>query len=96
MKNESGLTLRIEGHADRRGSARANEKLAQKRAAAVANYIRMQGVDSARVEVESFGERRPVRRGNSAADFSRNRRVELVLLRKMPVKGWGGDPCANR
>ena len=95
LRADPDLELRVEGHADRRGSDADNEELALRRARAVAAYVLAAGVAKDRLEVLSFGERRPVRSGASAADLARNRRVELVTLRLTPAGGWDADPCAT-
>ena len=96
MRQDETLTLRIEGHADSRGSAEHNEELAGRRAESVAAFIRGRGVDPSRVEAVSFGERRPLSSRGRVASHARNRRVELILLRELPAEGRVTDPCAGR
>ena len=84
--------LRVEGHADKRGSSDHNEALAARRAQSVANIITNLGVSSDRLQVLSFGERQPVQKGNSKEALSRNRRVELVLVRTPPAS-WFENSC---
>ncbi|GEM_PF-1095575 len=78
--------LRIEGHADSRGASDYNEELARRRAEAVARTIVEYGVPEERIIVLSYGERRPLQGGGSQRALSRNRRVELILLKKTPDK----------
>jgi len=68
--------IRLEGHADERGSREYNMALGEKRAAAVKDFLATQGVSSA-VEVVSFGEEQAAEQGHSEASWSKNRRVEL-------------------
>lgn len=93
MKADGSLRLRIEGHADARGTTEHNEELAARRAENVAERFRRMGIERERIEVLSFGERVPVRRGHSARDLARNRRVELLLIRRMPKGGWAHHDC---
>lgn len=74
----SGDNVRLEGHADERGTREYNLALGERRAKAVANYLRVQGVKSSQLEVISYGEEKPAVRGNSEADMAKNRRVQLV------------------
>jgi peptidoglycan-associated lipoprotein len=69
-------SIRLEGHADERGSREYNMALGEKRAAAVKDFLASQGVSSA-VEVVSFGEEQPAEKGHAEASWSKNRRVEL-------------------
>ncbi|HEY6528749.1 MAG TPA: OmpA family protein [Cellvibrionaceae bacterium] len=69
-------SLRLEGHADERGSREYNMALGEKRAAAVKDFLASQGVSSA-VEVVSFGEEQPAEKGHAEGSWSKNRRVEL-------------------
>lgn len=69
-------SLRLEGHADERGSREYNMALGEKRAMAVKDFLSAQGVSSA-VEVVSFGEEQPAEKGHAEASWSKNRRVEL-------------------
>ncbi len=69
-------SIRLEGHADERGSREYNMALGEKRAAAVKDFLATQGVSSA-VEVVSFGEEQAAEQGHAEASWSKNRRVEL-------------------
>jgi len=52
--------LLITGHADRIGTAKYNQKLSERRAAAVKNYLVSQGVEASRLESAAKGESEPV------------------------------------
>lgn len=69
-------SIRLEGHADERGSREYNMALGEKRAQAVKDFLSAQGA-SAAVEVVSFGEEQPAEKGHAEASWSKNRRVEL-------------------
>ena len=70
-------SIRLEGHADERGSREYNLALGERRAKAVADYVAIQGVSRSRVEVVSYGEERPISLRSDDAAYSLNRRVEL-------------------
>ena len=69
--------IRLEGHADERGSREYNLALGERRAKAVADYLAIQGVSRARIDVVSYGEERPVSLRSDESAYSQNRRVEL-------------------
>ncbi|MGB1191764.1 MAG: peptidoglycan-associated lipoprotein Pal [Pseudomonadales bacterium] len=69
--------VRLEGHADERGSREYNLALGERRAKAVADYLAIQGVSRSRIEVVSYGEERPVSLRSDDSAYSLNRRVEL-------------------
>jgi len=93
MLADDTASLRVEGHADKRGSDTYNQRLALKRAKKVAAHVASLGVDKERMVVLSFGERRPVRTGNRTIDLARNRRVEILLMQRIPATGWKVDMC---
>lgn len=76
FKNNSE-SVRLEGHADERGSREYNMALGERRANAVADFLVLQGVPRARIEVVSYGEERPARLGSNESAWAENRRVEL-------------------
>jgi outer membrane protein OmpA-like peptidoglycan-associated protein len=72
-----GKRFLIAGHTDALGDTAANLDLSKRRAQAVADLLASQGVDRSRLEVEGYGESRPLA-GRSATDPA-NRRVEAIL-----------------
>jgi len=70
--------LRLEGHADERGTRAYNVSLGERRANAVKRYLIVQGAASAQIETVSYGEERPLSLSQSEEGFARNRRVELI------------------
>lgn len=76
LKN-SGNSVRLDGHADERGSREYNIALGERRANAVRDFLVLQGVSSSNIETVSYGEERPAIVGNSESSWSQNRRVEL-------------------
>jgi len=73
----SSVAVRLEGHADERGSREYNMALGEKRAKAVRDFLVLQGVKAASLETVSYGEERPVALGHDEASWSQNRRVEV-------------------
>lgn len=72
------VTIRIEGHADKRGSSGYNLSLGERRALTVQSFLRAHNVRSGQMSAISYGEERPAARGDSEAVYAKNRRVELV------------------
>ncbi|HLS98840.1 MAG: peptidoglycan-associated lipoprotein Pal [Porticoccaceae bacterium] len=69
--------VRLEGHADERGTREYNMALGERRANAVKEYLTLQGVNAANLEVISYGEERPAQLGSDDQSWSLNRRVEM-------------------
>lgn len=70
--------VRLEGHADERGSREYNMALGQRRSNAVRKAASALGVGSDRMETISFGEDKPKASGHDEASWAQNRRVEIV------------------
>lgn len=70
--------LRVEGHADERGTREYNIGLGERRAQAVQALLAAAGANEAQLLVTSYGEERPVAIGQSEESMAKNRRVELV------------------
>jgi peptidoglycan-associated lipoprotein len=79
LRNKSGI-VRLEGHADERGTREYNLALAERRARAIANYLSIQGVPNSQIETISYGEEKPAALGHNEVAWSKNRRVELIYV----------------
>ncbi|SDJ69243.1 OmpA family protein [Microbulbifer yueqingensis] len=74
----SAQAVRLEGHADELGTREYNLALGERRANAVRDFLVLQGVDAASLEVISYGEERPAQAGSSESARAMNRRVVIV------------------
>jgi len=74
----TGAQLRLEGHADERGSREYNIGLGERRAQAVRRALLLQGAGAEQLTTVSYGEERPAVFGSDEEAYSLNRRVELV------------------
>lgn len=74
--------LRIEGHADERGSASYNRQLGLKRAQSIRATLIGNGADPAQIGLKSWGNSRPKVRGRDEAAWAENRRADLVYERE--------------
>lgn len=79
LRNDSAIRLRIEGHADDRGSTEYNLALGQRRADAIRSYFTGFGLEASRFEIVSYGEERPLVQGRSESSWAQNRRGEFVV-----------------
>jgi peptidoglycan-associated lipoprotein len=70
--------VRLEGHADERGSREYNMALGQRRADSVRKAAAVLGVGNERIETISFGEDKPKSSGHDEAAWAQNRRVEIL------------------
>ncbi|MEM7612489.1 MAG: peptidoglycan-associated lipoprotein Pal [Pseudomonadota bacterium] len=77
LANDSTQRLRLEGHADERGSREYNIGLGERRAQAVRRLLLIQGASSSQISTVSYGEERPAAFGSTESDYEKNRRVEL-------------------
>ncbi|WP_286742426.1 outer membrane protein OmpA [Aquabacterium sp. UBA2148] len=78
-----GITLEViiaVGHTDSVGADAYNQKLSEKRAQAVKDYLTSKGTDASRVYVEGKGEKQPVADNKSADGRAKNRRVEIEVV----------------
>jgi peptidoglycan-associated lipoprotein len=88
MRANPDVRLRIEGHADERGSIEYNLALGQRRAETARDYLVGFGIPANRLEVVSWGEDRPLVRASNEEAWAMNRRNEFRIIA-------GGDPLRN-
>jgi len=80
LKNNKGLSIRISGHCDERGTNEYNMALGERRAEVAKRFLAALGVDSNRITTVSFGEERPRDPGHSEAAWSKNRRDQFEII----------------
>jgi peptidoglycan-associated lipoprotein len=73
-----GKSIRLEGHADERGTREYNLALGERRAQSIMNFLIVNGASRSQIEVVSYGEERPADAATSEAAYQRNRRVEVI------------------
>ncbi|KAA1175009.1 peptidoglycan-associated lipoprotein Pal [Marinobacter salinexigens] len=74
-----GQTVRLEGHADERGTKEYNLALGERRANAVQRFLIVNGASRGQIETVSYGEEKPAVMGSTESAMAQNRRVELVF-----------------
>jgi len=80
LSNNSRTKVRLEGHADERGSREYNIGLGERRSQAVRRMLLIQGASSNQISTVSFGEERPASMGSDEESYAKNRRVEIKYL----------------
>ena len=79
LRANPSVQLRMDGHADERGTSEYNIALGNDRAEAVIQFLTGFGLSADRFAANSFGEERPLASGSSESSWARNRRVEFVI-----------------
>jgi len=74
----TNASVRLEGHADERGTREYNIALAEQRALAVKQLMLFEGAGKDQISIISYGEEKPVAFGHDDESMSLNRRVEIV------------------
>ena len=78
LAKSPNMKVRLEGHADERGSREYNIGLGERRSQSVRRALMLQGVGDGQIVTVSYGEERPAESGSDEAAWAKNRRVELV------------------
>ena len=79
LRQYPDTTVQVVGHTDSRGSSEYNQRLSERRAAAVARYLESRGVSPDRISYEGRGEREPRASNDTEAGRRLNRRVEIYI-----------------
>jgi outer membrane protein OmpA-like peptidoglycan-associated protein len=83
VKKYPDAEIELDGYTDDSGTEAYNQKLSEKRAEAVKEYlIREAGVDPSRISAIGRGESNPVADNNTAEGRAQNRRVEILILQE--------------
>lgn len=77
------LKLEVQGHTDNRGGQAYNQKLSQKRSAAVVNWLAKRGkVAASRMTSRGYGMEQPIADNDSPEGRQKNRRVQFKIVEK--------------
>jgi len=79
LKQNSNVSVTIEGHCDERGTREYNLALGEKRAQAVKNYLIGLGINPDRVSTISYGKERPAVVGSNDGAWAQNRRSVTIV-----------------
>lgn len=86
LNSYSDTNLEIDGHTDNTGSTAYNQSLSEKRAAAVASYLKSQSISSSRIVTRGMGELYPKADNNTESGRAENRRVEFQITANEQMK----------
>lgn len=78
---KNGLKVEISGHTDNIGEEENNQKLSEKRAEAVRDYLINEGCDPSMLQTLGYGESKPVATNDTDVGRAKNRRVELKFVK---------------
>ena len=79
LRQVGNLSMRVEGHADERGSDEYNLALSNRRAATAMRYLLSQGIAQDRLESVGYGEERPLDPAENESAWAKNRRDEFQV-----------------
>ncbi len=82
LKKNPKIKLEIQGHTDNIGTKEYNQKLSEKRANVVMEYLIKNGISPERLKAKGFGETKPIAPNDSEEGRSKNRRTEFLILEK--------------
>jgi outer membrane protein OmpA-like peptidoglycan-associated protein len=80
LQEDTTLRLRIEGHTDSEGTDQRNQKLSDRRARAVYNYLVFKGINPERMDYSGFGSTKPLAPNDTPEGMAVNRRTEMILM----------------
>lgn len=80
MREHEDAVARLEGHTDSRGSEAYNQRLSERRAAAVRDHLVEAGIAAARIRTVGYGEARPAASNETDEGRQRNRRVVAIAV----------------
>jgi len=79
LRSDKSLTVLVVGHTCDKSSESTNIRLSQRRAEAVADYLKQNGVTARRITTESRGSSEPLVENTSERNRAKNRRVEVTV-----------------
>jgi outer membrane protein OmpA-like peptidoglycan-associated protein len=82
IKRRSDVVIQVEGHTDNVGDSQALLDLSLSRANAIREFLIQNGVPHAQVRAKGFGATRPITKNRTEAERSKNRRVEIRVLKQ--------------
>lgn len=79
VKDCPDFVVEVEGHTDSQGEPANNQRLSERRAGAVLDYLVRAGVPGSSLAAIGYGETRPVAPNDTATNMARNRRIEFNI-----------------
>lgn len=78
--------IEIHGHTDSKGTEDYNQKLSERRAGSVADYLIIRQIDRSRITTKGFGELQPKYSNETEDGRAQNRRVEFAITANEKMK----------
>ena len=82
MHDNSRMQVQIAGFTDDVGGSAYNQKLSEKRAQTIVNYLTSKGIAAERLSAVGYGEAQPLASNETAEGRAQNRRVEFQIVKK--------------
>jgi len=86
LKKYPDSNILIAGHTDSDGTEQYNQSLSERRAQAVSDYTKLQGVDPSRLSIIGLGENEPIATNETVEGKQLNRRVEIAIFANEDLK----------
>ncbi|WP_415773456.1 flagellar protein MotY [Pseudomonas sp. LB3P38] len=78
--------IELDGHSDNSGNRLTNRDLSRRRALAVMEFFKANGIQESQITVRFHGERYPLAPNTNSANRAKNRRVNVHLARVAPTE----------
>lgn len=82
LKRRSDVIIQVEGHTDNVGDSQALLDLSLSRANSIRDFLKQNGVPHNQVRTKGFGATRPITKNRTETERSKNRRVEIRVLKQ--------------
>ncbi len=86
LNSYSQTNIEVDGHTDNTGADKYNQSLSEKRANAVASYLKSKGISGSRISTIGKGENYPKYSNDSESGRANNRRVEFQITANEQMK----------
>ncbi len=81
LKEDGHLKVKITGHTDNIGHEKFNQRLSEKRAQTIRDFLLKKGIETLRMEIAGKGLTEPVTSNDTEEGRAKNRRVEILVYR---------------
>ncbi|MGQ9863630.1 MAG: OmpA family protein [Bacteroidia bacterium] len=84
LQENPHIRIRFSGHTDNIGNAKYNQDLSERRARAVHQWLKIQGIEPIQMEYIGYGKTRPVASNDTPQGRALNRRIEMEIVGILP------------
>jgi len=75
------IKIRIDGHSDNYGTSKNNIKASRNRAQGAAKFLVKNGISASRLQINAYGEDKPIASNKTKAGMAINRRIEIRIIK---------------